>query len=92
MPDQNTANHNKSDETPSEQETFTHSNVLASLLPTATQSHLVSSLPILLRPEFPNKIISQTLCCILSYLLEKKLLRLNIFFQFLHSSTWRHQA
>ncbi len=38
MPEQNPANHNKSDKTPSEQETFTHSNVSSSMLPTGTQS------------------------------------------------------
>ncbi len=37
MPEQNLAN-NKSDKTPIEQETFAHSNVLSSMLPTGTQS------------------------------------------------------
>ncbi len=38
MHEWNPANHNKSDKTPSEQETFTYSNVLSSMLPTGTQS------------------------------------------------------
>jgi hypothetical protein len=38
MPERNPANHNKSDKTPSEQETFTPSNVSSSMLPTGTQS------------------------------------------------------
>jgi hypothetical protein len=38
MPEPNPANHNKSDKTPSEQETFTHDNVLSSMLPAGTQS------------------------------------------------------
>ncbi len=38
MPEWNPANHNKSDKTPSEQETFTHSNVLSNMLPNGTQS------------------------------------------------------
>jgi hypothetical protein len=38
MPAQNSANHNKSHETPSEQETFSHSNVSSNMLPTGTQS------------------------------------------------------
>jgi hypothetical protein len=90
MPEQNPANHNKSDKTPSEQETFTHSDVSSSMLPTATQSPSCLDPPVLLHPEFCNKIISQTLYCILSYLPEKNLLRGNIFFQFLRSSIWRH--
>ncbi len=40
MPERNPANHNKSHETPSEQETFSHSNVLSNTLPTGTQSPL----------------------------------------------------
>jgi hypothetical protein len=40
MPERNPANHNKSHETPSEQETFGHSNVLSNTLPTGTQSPL----------------------------------------------------
>jgi hypothetical protein len=40
MPEQNSANHNKSHETPSEQETFSHSNVSSNTLPTFTQSPL----------------------------------------------------
>jgi hypothetical protein len=38
MPEQNPTNHNKSDKTPSEQETFTHSNILSSMLLIGTQS------------------------------------------------------
>ncbi len=38
MPERNPANHNKSDKTPSEQETFTHSNIFSSMLSTGTQS------------------------------------------------------
>jgi hypothetical protein len=38
MHERNPANHTKSDKTPSEQETFTHSNVSSSMLPTGTQS------------------------------------------------------
>ncbi len=38
MHERNPANHKKTDKTPSEQETFTHSNVLSSMLPTGTQS------------------------------------------------------
>jgi hypothetical protein len=40
MPALNPANHNKSHETPSEQETFGHSNVLSNTLLTGTQSPL----------------------------------------------------
>jgi hypothetical protein len=40
MPEWNQANHNKSHETPSDQETFGHSNVLSNMLPTGTQSPL----------------------------------------------------
>ena len=40
MPEQNPANHNKSKETPSEQETFGLSNVSSNTLPTGTQSPL----------------------------------------------------
>jgi hypothetical protein len=58
----------------------------------ALSLHLALTLPVLLRLEFLKKIISQTLYCILSYLLEKNLLRVNIVFQFLRSSIWRHWA
>jgi hypothetical protein len=54
--------------------------------------HYAPTLPVLLHSEFLNKIISQTLYCILSYHLKKKLLRITIFFQFLCSSIWRHRA
>ncbi len=40
MPEQNPANHNKSHKTPSEQKTFSHSNVSSNTLPTGTQSPL----------------------------------------------------
>ncbi len=40
MPEQNPANHNKSHKTPSEQETFGHSNVLSNMFSTGTQSPL----------------------------------------------------
>jgi hypothetical protein len=40
MPERNPANHNKSHKTPSEQETFGHSNASSNMLPTGTQSPL----------------------------------------------------
>jgi hypothetical protein len=92
MPKQNPANHNKSDETPNEQETFTHGIVLSSMLPTGTQSPSCvdpsssTVLGISQQEYFPDPLLH------LSYLLKKKLLRVNIFFQFLRSSIWRHWA
>jgi hypothetical protein len=91
MHERNSANHNKSDKTPSEQETFTHSDVSSSMFPAGTQSPSCinpssSTAPKLSQQDyFPDPLLH-------SVLLKKNLLRVNIFFQFLHSSIWRHWA
>ncbi len=70
-PEQNPANHNKSDKTLSEWETFTHNNVSSSMLPTGTQSpscvnFSISTVPGISQQEyFPDPLLHSVLpfCC-----------------------------
>ncbi len=67
MPARNPANHNKSHKTPSEKETFGHSNVLSNMLPSGTQSPLCinpsssTALGISQQEYFPDSLLHSVL-------------------------------